>query len=194
LINGDSIGQSSLSTHDVPARCHGWAKMMVCRSKLTNVTLKRRAQGRPARAACHSHAHQPVDERRTAYWACVAELARSAEPTVLECHAAANFANSHPRRCRVRCCSARNCPASRAPFPWSILPVPSFIELQYRHSECNDRRDFLFGDRKLHQRRCELLLTICLILAKELMSLEVKPPLLYGFQNREASLSNNLAS
>ncbi len=55
LIDGDSIGQSSLSTHDVPARCHGWAKMMVCRSKLTNVTLKRRAQGRPARAACHSH-------------------------------------------------------------------------------------------------------------------------------------------
>ena len=96
LINSDSIGQSSLSTHDVPARCHGWAKMMVCRSKLTNVTLKRRAQGRPARAACHSHAHQPVDERRTAYWACVAELARSAEPTVLECHAAANFTNSHP--------------------------------------------------------------------------------------------------
>jgi hypothetical protein len=35
LINDDSIGQSSLSTHNVPARCRGWSKMMVYRSKLT---------------------------------------------------------------------------------------------------------------------------------------------------------------
>jgi hypothetical protein len=35
LINDDSTGQSSLSTHDVPARYRGWSKMMVCRSKLT---------------------------------------------------------------------------------------------------------------------------------------------------------------
>ena len=75
-----------------------------------------------------------------------------------------------------------------------MLLVPSVIEFQYRHPKCIDRRDVLLGDRKLHQRRCELLLNICLILVKDLMSLEVKPPLLYGFQNREASLSNNLAS
>ncbi len=37
------------------------------------------------------------------------------------------------------------------------------------------------------------LLNIFLILAKELMSLEVKSHLLHGFQNRETSLSNNVA-
>jgi hypothetical protein len=37
------------------------------------------------------------------------------------------------------------------------------------------------------------LLNISLILAKKLMSLAVKSHLLHGFQNREASLSNNVA-
>jgi hypothetical protein len=36
------------------------------------------------------------------------------------------------------------------------------------------------------------LLNIFLILAKELMNLEVKSHLLHGFQNREASLSNDV--
>ena len=37
------------------------------------------------------------------------------------------------------------------------------------------------------------LLNIFLILAKELMSLEVKSHLVQGFQNRETCLSNNVA-
>jgi hypothetical protein len=36
--------------------------MMAYCSKLTSVALKSRAQERPARAAYHSHVHQPVDE------------------------------------------------------------------------------------------------------------------------------------